>query len=306
MLDSFKDKAKVSLLLKELELPKSSFYYRATNKRRGRRPLGYTFRKDDTAANDKIVVSDIKRLLEKEFVCYGYLKVTHHLKRHGYIINKKKVYRLMKEQKLLLGKRIRTSGKRNFVKMMVVTPTEPHQHLQMDIKYFWITGERKNAYLLSILDVFSRKVLGWKLGRSLKKKEVLALLKKTFADFQELKGVSLRNDNGSQFLAHRVRDYLKELGVYQEFTHIATPQENSHIEALHSVLEAEVVKRFEFESFEHLEDTLKRYFRFYNEERIHSSIGFKTPQNFLDEYYVKELMRSLKEKSEDLNLCVKI
>lgn len=295
------------MILKDLHLSKSSFYYRANGKKRGRNPSSYTLRRDGFVVSDVKVLSEMDKLLEREFVCYGYLKVTHHLKRLGYIINKKKVYRLMKQEKLLLGKRIRTSGKRDFVKILVAKTTTPHQHLQMDIKYFWISGERKNAYLLSIIDLFSRKILGWKLGRSLRKKEVLALLGKTFADFREVKGVTLRNDNGSQFLAHKVRGYLKEMGVYQEFTHVATPQENGHIEALHAILETEVAGRFEFEAFEDLEATLGRYFRFYNEDRIHSSIGFKSPQNFLDEYYAKELINNLEnEISTDLNLSVKI
>jgi transposase InsO family protein len=50
-------------------------------------------------------------------------------------------------------------------------------------------------------------------------------------------GMSLRNDNGSQFIANAVREYLKEKGIYQVFSHVATPQDNAYIEALHSNLQ---------------------------------------------------------------------
>lgn len=54
-------------------------------------------------------------------------------------------------------------------------------------------------------------------------------------------GITLRNDNGSQFIATAVREFLKEKGVYQEFSHVATPEDNAYIEALHSNLQREVI-----------------------------------------------------------------
>ncbi len=83
----------------------------------------------------------------------------------------------------------------------------------------------------------------------------------------------ISTDNGSQFIAHKVRDYLKGINIGQEFTHVSSPRENGYIESLHSILEEEVIEKFEFESLEHPRDILDRYFRFYNEERIHSGIG---------------------------------
>lgn len=274
MARDFLGTAATSKILEELGLARSSFYYKAKSSTSGRAASAHTLKNDGSCESNDEVVSQIKALLGKEFVCYGYHKVAHHLKQVGYIINKKKVYRLMKEQNLLLPKRIKTRGKRDFVKILVAKPTAPNMYLQMDIKYFWIAGERRNVYLLSIIDLFSRAVLGSKLGRSIRKRDVLFLLDEVFSNFSHLKGVSLRCDNGSQFLAHKVRDYLRQVGVYQEFTHIATPQENGHIESFHSILEYEVERRFEFETFEDLKATLKRHFDFYNKERLHSSIGF--------------------------------
>lgn len=65
----------------------------------------------------------------------------------------------------------------------------------------------------------------------------------------ELKGVILRNDNGSQFIAHSVRNFLKSSEIKQEFTHVATPEENSYIEDFHSILEHDVIERNEFASY---------------------------------------------------------
>lgn len=302
-----KNKTKISVVLDEINIAKSTFYYRPTSTKQGRQPPGFTLKADGIRVSDGDIKSEIEKLLSQEFVNYGYVKVTHYLKQLGYVINKKKVYRLMKEERLLLRKRIKTSGTRNFIKSKVVKPNSPYQFLQMDIKYFWLREERRNAYLLSILDVFSRKVLGFTLGRSIRKKDVVSLLKRTLALFKQAEGITLRNDNGSQFLAHMVREYLKERGIYQEFTHVAHPEENGHIEALHSILEQEVEKRFEFNTFDDLEKTLKRYFKFYNKERIHSSIGYKSPDRFLHDFYAQESVENLeKEMMNDLDLMVKI
>jgi transposase InsO family protein len=64
-----------------------------------------------------------------------------------------------------------------------------------------------------------------------------------------LKGVIIRNDNGSQFIAYSVRETLKQMEAHQEFTHVAKPEENAYIEAFHSIQQRELMDRFTFSSF---------------------------------------------------------
>jgi putative transposase len=146
-----------------------------------------------------------------------------------------------------------------------------------------VHGERRNYYLLTVMDVYSRKILDWLLDSSIRQSDLINLLRRINQTY-ELKGVVLRNDNGSQFIAHRVRNFLKSSEVKQEFTHIATPEENSYIEAFHSILERDVVERNEFEGYYEAKQILKRFFTHYNEHRLHRSIGFVTPQQKWEEY----------------------
>ena len=74
-----------------------------------------------------------------------------------------------------------------------------------------------------------------------------------------LNGVIIRNDNGSQVLANQVRSFLIQLEAKQEFTHVATPEENSYIEAFHSILQRELIERFEFSSFYEAKQHLEKY-----------------------------------------------
>jgi transposase InsO family protein len=92
------------------------------------------------------------------------------------------------------------------------------------------------------------------------------------------KGMSLRNDNGSQFIASAVRQFLKDKGITQEFSHVATPEDNAYIEALHSNLQREVIDRFEFDSIYHAQMIIDRYYKWYNEKRRHGALKGRTPQ----------------------------
>lgn len=275
---------KVSKVLSMVDISRSTYYYREVRGRKGRRPEKYVRHRGGRVFPEQRVIGEIKDLLSQEFVNYGYIKISRYLKDLGYIINKKRVYRIMKENRLLLNMRIRTSRKREFVKEIRMRAERPYEKLQMDIKYVYVQGERRNVYLLSVMDIFSRKVLGYRVSGSMRKEAVIGLVDEVILKTAFPKEVTIRTDNGSQFIAQRVRDYLKGINIEQEFTHVSSPRENGYIESLHSILEEEVIEKFEFESLEHLRDILDRYFRFYNEQRIHSGVGYKSPERFLREY----------------------
>jgi transposase InsO family protein len=279
---------KAKKVLSMVNIPRSTYYYRAVTGRKGRKPNSYVIHRSGQLFSEQAVIEGIKHLLSQEFVNYGYIKVSRYLKDQGYIINKKRVYRIMKENRLLLNKRIRGSRKREFVKERRMRAERPYEKLQMDIKYVYVGGERRNVYLLSLMDIFSRKVLGYRVSKSMRKEAVIGLMDEVILKTALPKEVTIRTDNGSQFIAHKLRDYLKGVEIVQEFTHVSSPRENGYIESFHSILEEEVIERFEFESLKHLREILDRYFRFYNEERIHSGIGYRSPERFLREYKNEE------------------
>jgi len=250
---------------------------------------------------NELVVKIIKEVLVQDFVRFGYKTVTMGLKQLGMSINKKKVYRLMKENNLLLGTGIRAKGKRNFVRFRVVFPTRPMEYLCMDIKYVYIPDESRHLYLLTVMDIYSRRVLDWILQSSIRRHHVVALLRKIDKDYP-LKGVILRNDNGSQFIAQVVRQFLESLGAYQEFTHVATPEDNSYIEALYGLVEKELFQRYEYSTRYQAHLLIANYYMFYNAMRPHASIGYRPPNYKWNEYFcnrpdVKHLISDEEKKS---------
>lgn len=271
-------------LCKWLGLPRSVSYYRARDGKPGAKPSQVTMKLDGALVPNEDVIIRIKKLIDTEFNAFGYEYAAHELKKE-YLINKKKVYRLMLANSLLLNKMIRPSGKRDFVQFRRIEASKPLEYLCWDIKYIWVHGERRNYYLLSILDVFTRKIIDWIFQGSIRQLDLINLLRRV-NHFYQLQGVILRNDNGSQFIAHRVRNFLKNSDVKQQFTHVATPEENSYIEAFHSILEREVIERNQFASYYEAKDTIQRFIKHYNESRLHRSIGFVTPQQKWDEAMV--------------------
>lgn len=259
-------------LLSWVDLSKSSFYYKSSDGKRGAKPSVCTFRQDGPRVDDTLVIEEIKGILSQEFCCYGYHNVTDELRDMGYIINHKKVYRLMKEQNLLLGKVISTSGKRQFVKHRKIEATRPMEYLCLDIKYVWVAGESRNYFLLTVLDVFTRIAIEQIFQKSIRKMDVINIFRRINSAFG-IKGVTVRNDNGSQFIANDVKQFLRTAEANQEFTHIATPEENAYIEAFHSIVQREVIDRFEFQGFYEAKLTLQAHRDWYNNRRRHASLG---------------------------------
>jgi putative transposase len=220
----------------------SSYYRIPSLSKKGNKPSEFTYNESKGLVNQDTVVESIKAILSHEFIDCGYRLMTSYLQRDGYQINHKKLYRIMSGEGLLkLENRINRSGSgRKFVKYRKVTTVKPFECLEMDIKMVWIPNVGKNAYLLSIIDVHTRRILKDYFSFSIKQDKVITFLSDLFLEYQYPESVVIRSDNGSQFIAKSVREYLGLIGVQQEFTHVATPEENAHIEAYHGLLKKEV------------------------------------------------------------------
>jgi len=274
-----KHKISKTKIIRMVGIVSSSYYREPSGGKKGNKPSTGTFHKTKGFVLQDAVVVSIKEILKHEFIDCGYRLMTSYLTRDGYTINHKKLYRIMKQEGLLkLDDRIDRSGSgRKFVKFRKVYTSRPLECLEMDIKMVWIPSVGKNAYLLSIIDVHTRRILKDYFSFNIKQDQVIALLSELFEKYDYPDNVVIRSDNGSQFIAIKVREYLGLIGVQQEFTHIATPEENAHIEAYHGILKKEVFKRFDYQYFGEIEQILKRYVKFYNNRRLHGLLGRITP-----------------------------
>ena len=272
---TFQDRGEVEDFCKWAEVPRSSFYYKSHPGGRGMKASTHTLQGGSLVENG-LVVEDIREVLGRDYCIYGYGMMTIELRGLGYRINKKKVYRLMAENRLLCGRIIRYRGKREWVKYRRIEANKPMEYLCLDIKYVWVHGENRWYYQLAIMDVFSRMILAWIFQPSVKQTDVIGLMRGLDLRYG-LKGVIIRNDNGSQFIAHKVRQALQDLEAKQEFTHVATPEENAYIESFHSIQQRELMDRYTFQSFYDAKQHIQKYMKWYNNVRRHGSLKGLTP-----------------------------
>lgn len=266
---------------------KSGYYYKSTGHTPGRKPTTQTLKSDGTLVDNTKVIEDIKEIISPDFIDYGYEKVTAELCKKGYIINRKKVYRLMKEYQLLNPNKKQINKSKEYVKYTQPCPAQPYETLEIDIKYVYIRGDKRNAYLITILDVFNRKALVWDLDFSMKSERVIVLINQLILQYLQPEDllnrkvfVTIRNDNGSQFIAKIVREHLQKNQIFQEFIKPATPEQNGHIESFHSTVEKLVCQKFEFESLAHARIILQKFYETYNNKRILKCLLNRNPNEF--------------------------
>jgi len=169
--------------------------------------------------------------------------------------------------------RINRSGYgRNFCKIPESKDLQVPRMFRNGIKMVWIPNAGKNAYLLSVIDLYTRRILKDYFSFTIKQAQVIALLSDLFESYQYPESVVIRSDNGSQFI-----EYLGLIGVSQEVTQVATPEENAHIEAYDGIPKKEVFRRFNYRTFGEIEQILKRYVIYYNNHRLNGLLERITP-----------------------------
>lgn len=277
------------LIFRACGLSASTYYYRRTaSAARGRKPTEQTVQNGGTVLqmhDNSAVLEAVERLLSGEFVCYGHRAMAAALRREGFCINHKKLYRLMHEAALLSCQRATRLPKRLLAQRGKVKATSPYQHIQMDIKYVYLHGEHRWAYLLTVIDVFTRCLLAQLFARSIRASDVVHLLRQEAPQWTSTERIRLRTDHGSQFIAHELVPVLEKLGIVHEFTHPGVPEDNAFIESWHSIFQTEVADRCEFASFQEADDTIKRHRHWYQHERLHGSLNYQTPEEFAHAYW---------------------
>lgn len=222
-------------------------------------------------------------LLSGETDVYGYRKLTVCLRRdYGLIINKKKVYRLLDEMDMLQPqRRKRTQYPRRLANNREIKA--PNELWEMDIKYGYIAGEQRFFYVLCTIDVLDREIIDYHMGLSCEGKHAAGLIQRALWQrqlFETEQRPVIRTDNGPQFISHVFEEACETYGVTHERIPPKTPNKNAHIEAFHSLLEAECLQRYEFSSYQEAYEIVTGYIRFYNERRMHGSLYDLAPKEF--------------------------
>jgi putative transposase len=222
-----------------------------------------------------------------EWPAYGRPRITAELRRRGWKVNPKRVYRLLREDNLLCVR------KRKFV----VTTDSNHErkvypNLAADlvltgIDQLWVADityirlESEFVYLAVVIDAYSRRVIGWALERTVEDDLPLAALRQALALRRPATGWVHHSDRGSQYASGAYTDLLKVHGCQISMSHKASPWENASCESWMKTLKAEEVYRQEYRDLAEARASIAQFIdAVYNQKRLHSALGYRPPVEF--------------------------
>jgi putative transposase len=211
---------------------------------------------------------------------YGYRRITNLLQRDGSKVNHKRVYRLWKVEGLSLKKRFKRK-KAAVIRGEMKRAAYPNQVWTYDF-IDDVTEKGHQIRILNIVDEFSRECLAIRAGRSITSVEVIEVL-----DYLSLqRGIAeyIRSDNGPEFIAHAIKEWLSSHGAKSIFINPGCPWENSYIESFHGKLRDECLNQEIFSSVEQAGIVLENWREEYNNYRPHSSLGWLSPVEYVHKY----------------------
>jgi len=270
-------------------IKRSTYYYRPNGRPKGKKPSTHTLKYSEGRVRNEVVIDEIMDLISPEYNDYGYQTTSELLKQKGYIINHKKVRRLMRDYNLLHPKVVKyIPGNKIFIQYTVPPLIAPYDTIEADIKYVYIHGEKRNAFLLTFLCTFSRHAPIWSLDYTMKSSQIITMVEalldhcivKRFIDPEKTK-VNIRTDNGPQFIAKILAEALDKLQIKHEFIQPGTPQQNGHIESFHNTVTRLVCSRNIFIDIIHAREIFTGFYYAYNNTRVMKALLYYPPVKFL-------------------------
>jgi len=228
-----------------------------------------------------IIIEEIKKIKTKH-PYFGYRRVYAYLKhRLHYHIKRNTVYILMKENKLLQKPNQRRKSYKN---KDLPEVSGANQMWQIDMTYGYLTNGTP-IYSVGIIDVYTRELVALTSNYRARSNEwLLALdeaIKRKFPD-GKADNLIIGSDNGCQPTSKNFRDTCSLLNISIHYTGYKNPKENGYIERFFRTLKEECIWLNDFETFDEYNNELSQYMDYYNKERMHSSLNYQSPYEYLE------------------------
>ncbi|WP_456274893.1 IS3 family transposase [Bacillus sp. AK031] len=287
-MEAHRDEHTVVKMCEVLKVSSSGFY-----KWLERQAIGETEREK----RKKELLQKISKSYHESLGTYGSPRVHDDLVEWNYTVSLKTVARYMQELGLRAipeTKFVVTTDSNHSLPLYpnVVnrefTVDTPNKVWVADITYVWTLEGW--LYLSSIMDLFSRKIVGWSHGKTMKKELTLEALKMALDSRNPEEGLIHHSDRGSQYCSNDYIDCLKERDIQICMSRKGDPYDNACIESFHATIKKELIYRFRFDTREQAAKAINFYISArYNEKRKHSTLGYCSPNNFERKYQQNSL-----------------
>ncbi len=223
----------------------------------------------------------ITRILElvREFPRYGYRQITRLLRNEGWQVNFKRVYRLWRQEGLRVPQKKRKRRRLGDSSGGIVRRKAERVNQVWSLDFiFDRTVNGRPLKILSIIDEYTRECIALEVNRRITSEDVIGVLVDLFA----IRGVPefIRSDNGPEFIATRLRNFLEKVDVGTSYIEPGSPWENGFVESFHSRLRDECLACEEFTRLNEATAVITAWRMTYNQRRPHSSLGGMTPAEF--------------------------
>ena len=239
------------------------------------------------ATDSDMDLRDAIQRIALEWPAYGRRRITHQLRRQGWTVNWKRVYRLMREDNLLCVRRRKfvvttesNHGRKVYPNLKPeLALTGVDQLWVADITYIRLQAEF--VYLAVILDAYSRRVIGWALERTLEDELTLSALRMALSRRVVEPGLVHHSDRGSQYASSDYTGLLKDNGIRISMSRKGNPWDNAACESFMKTLKYEEVHRNEYRDLIEAKAATGVFLeKVYNQKRLHSAIGYRSPTEF--------------------------
>ena len=215
--------------------------------------------------------------LSGEHPRYGYRRITVLLRREGFEVNAKRVQRIRREEGLSVSKR-----QRRMKRLGVSTAVRQRAGTVNEVwSWDFVEDQTENGTrfrILSLIDEYSRRCLAVHVAWSIRAVNVITVVEAAIERHGRPR--HLRSDNGPEFIAYAIQDWLKQNGIKTIYIKPGSPWENGHIESFHDKLRDECLNRELFGSLLEARIILESWRNEYNDQRPHSSLGYQTPSEY--------------------------
>jgi transposase InsO family protein len=227
--------------------------------------------RDDEAALTEAIVR-----LAKQYGRYGYRRVRQLLIDEGWRVSVKRVHRIWRREGLKVPSKQPKRGRLwlNDGSCIRLRPERPNHVWSYDFVQDQ-TEDKRPFRVLTVIDEYTRRCLAIMVARRLRSDDVLHCL----TDLMSRHGAPehIRSDNGPEFVARRVREWLGRIGVKTLYIEPGSPWENGYCESFNSKLRDELLAGEQFSTLYEAQVLIERWRRHYNEVRPHSSLGYRPP-----------------------------